>query len=187
MRFKTNQKRLICSKEFKPDSYSCIQVNLQQNRLNDTQLEKMMRIHCFVLWLMYLDGYFSADLTDVENLYSTLLTNYNKDVRPLTTTDAPVYVNGTFNLVGLKEFDEVNGKFSLIGFFTFTWVDSRLSWDRSSSPFSIFLLRKTPKCFLWYQLNIRKIKRLEWPDFFFTRIPNTFKTTRLCSCHFYRP
>lgn len=24
---------------------------------------------------------------------------------------------------------------------------------------------KNPKCFLWYQLNIRKIKRLEWPDF----------------------
>lgn len=36
----------------------------------------------------------------------------------------------------------------------------------SSSPFSIFLLPKNPKCFLWYQLNIRKIKRLEWPDFF---------------------
>lgn len=107
----------------------------------------MMRIHCFVLWLMYLDGYFSADLTDVENLYSTLLTNYNKDVRPLTTTDAPVYVNGTFNLVGLKEFDEVNGKFSLIGFFTFTWVDSRLSWDPSSHN-SIFTI-ELPETKVW--------------------------------------
>lgn len=39
-----------------------------------------MRIYCFVLWLMYLDGYFFVDFIDVENLYSILLINYNKDV-----------------------------------------------------------------------------------------------------------
>lgn len=92
----------------------------------------MMRVHCLVFFLLFLDGCLSATISDVENLYTSLLTNYNKYVRPLATTDSPVFVNGTFNLVGLKEFDEVNGKFSLIGFFTFTWIDARLAWTPSS-------------------------------------------------------
>lgn len=92
----------------------------------------MMRVHCLVFFLVFLDGCLSATISDVENLYTSLLTNYNKYVRPLATTDSPVFVNGTFNLVGLKEFDEVNGKFSLIGFFTFTWIDARLAWTPSS-------------------------------------------------------
>ena len=79
--------------------------------------------------LIFLNGYFAANITEVENLYSSLLTNYNKFVRPLVTIYDPVYVNVTYHLVGLKEFDEVNGKFSLVGFFTITWIDLRLAWN----------------------------------------------------------
>lgn len=98
-----------------------------------------MRIYCFVLWLMYLDGYFFVNFIDVENLYSILLINYNKDVWLLIMINVFVYVNGMFNFVGFKEFDEVNGKFLLIGFFIFMWVDLWLFWDLSLYNF-IFII-----------------------------------------------
>ncbi|XP_061183337.1 neuronal acetylcholine receptor subunit alpha-6-like [Saccostrea echinata] len=89
----------------------------------------MKWIDYFILCLLFLEGSFSANITEVETLYDNLLNNYNKYVRPLTSTSTPVLVNATYSLVGIKEFDEVNGKFSVIGFFTITWIDPRLAWN----------------------------------------------------------
>ncbi|XP_048726988.2 neuronal acetylcholine receptor subunit alpha-2-like [Ostrea edulis] len=88
----------------------------------------MKWIQYLSLCLIFTDSAFSANITEVETLYTNLLSGYNKYVRPLTSTSVPVYVNATFSLVGIQEFDEVNGKFSVIGFFTITWSDSRLAW-----------------------------------------------------------
>ncbi|XP_048727569.1 neuronal acetylcholine receptor subunit alpha-6-like [Ostrea edulis] len=88
----------------------------------------MKWIHYFTVSVIFTDFAFSANITEVETLYTNLLSGYNKYVRPLTSTSVPVYVNATFSLVGIKEFDEVNGKFSVIGFFTIKWSDPRLAW-----------------------------------------------------------
>ncbi|XP_048727570.1 neuronal acetylcholine receptor subunit alpha-2-like [Ostrea edulis] len=92
----------------------------------------MKWLHYVSLCVMLMDGVLSANITEVETLYSDLMSSYNKYVRPLTSTSDPMYVNATFHLVGIKEFDEVNGKFSVIGFFTIKWSDSRITWN----PFS---------------------------------------------------
>jgi hypothetical protein len=74
---------------------------------------------------------FSANVTEVETLYNNLLSGYNKYVLPLPSTNDPVYVNVSFSLIGIKEFDEVNGKFSVTGYFIITWSDKRLTWTPS--------------------------------------------------------
>jgi hypothetical protein len=96
-----------------------------------TSYDNMKWMHYFSLCVIFMDSAFSANLTEVETLYTNLLSGYNKYVRPLTTTNDPVYVNASFSLIGIKEFDEVNGKLSVIGYFTFTWLDSRLTWTPS--------------------------------------------------------
>jgi hypothetical protein len=88
----------------------------------------MKWMHYFSLCVILTDSAFSANVTEVETLYTNLLSGYNKYVRPLTSTKDAVHVNASFSLIGIKEFDEVNGKLSVIGYFTFTWLDSRLAW-----------------------------------------------------------
>lgn len=84
------------------------------------------------LFVLLFGGCSASNLTEVERLYENLLKNYNKYVRPLDTSAAPVVINASFYLVGVKEFDEVNGMFSVTGFLRVTWKDSRLQWDPSS-------------------------------------------------------
>ena len=58
-----------------------------------------------------------STLSDVNNLYTRLIQNHNRKVRPGDDQPMPTLVNVTFNLVAIQEFDEVNGKFLVIGFF----------------------------------------------------------------------
>ncbi|XP_048755488.2 neuronal acetylcholine receptor subunit alpha-6-like [Ostrea edulis] len=82
----------------------------------------------FSLCVIFTDLAIPANITEVNTLYTDLMSGYNKYIRPLTSTSDPMYVNVTFSLLGIKEFDEVNGKFSVNGFFMITWSDSRLAW-----------------------------------------------------------
>ena len=72
-----------------------------------------------------------STLSDVNNLYTRLIQNHNRKVRPGDDQTMPTLVNVTFNLVAIQEFDEVNGKFSVIGFFEVSWYDSRMTWNPS--------------------------------------------------------
>lgn len=65
----------------------------------------------------------------MTTLYSDLQTGYNMYVRPAVDQNSPVVVNVTFNLVGIKDFDEVTGKFSVTGYFYITWMEPRFSWN----------------------------------------------------------
>ncbi|KAK3098020.1 hypothetical protein FSP39_015384 [Pinctada imbricata] len=71
----------------------------------------------------------SATLAEADSLYSTIMSGYNKYVRPAQDTFYPVDVNVTFQIVTIKELDEVNGKLSVVGFFIVSWSDSRITWD----------------------------------------------------------
>ncbi|XP_060068318.1 neuronal acetylcholine receptor subunit alpha-6-like [Ylistrum balloti] len=70
-----------------------------------------------------------ASMTDVTQLQSDLLTGYNKYVWPAEDIYQPVYVNITFFLVGIRDFDEVTGKFAVTSFMSVTWVDRRMTWN----------------------------------------------------------
>ncbi|XP_076116896.1 neuronal acetylcholine receptor subunit alpha-7-like [Mytilus galloprovincialis] len=81
-----------------------------------------------------------SSMTDVSNLHTTLLQNYNSEVRPGDNQLVPTNINVTFNLVAIQEFDEVDGKFAVIGFFEVTWVDSRMSWNPSDYNYTNTML-----------------------------------------------
>ncbi|XP_021339731.1 acetylcholine receptor subunit beta-like 1, partial [Mizuhopecten yessoensis] len=80
-----------------------------------------------------------SSLTDVTKLQSDLLNGYNKYVRPADDTYQPVYVNFTFFLVGIRDFDEVTGKFAVTAFMSVTWSDSRMTWDPTAYNYTYYL------------------------------------------------
>ncbi|XP_060064715.1 acetylcholine receptor subunit beta-type unc-29-like [Ylistrum balloti] len=74
----------------------------------------------------------SQSSTEGTNLYTALMTSYQKHVRPGTDYSVPLSVNIRFSLMTIQGFDETEGKFSITGFFTITWVDNRLTWTPAS-------------------------------------------------------
>lgn len=66
--------------------------------------------------------------TDGTNLYTALMTGYQKHVRPGTDYSVPLTINVTFGLITIQEFAESEGKFVITGFFTINWFDDRLTW-----------------------------------------------------------
>jgi hypothetical protein len=71
----------------------------------------------------------SSTLSDVSNLYTTLIQSHNKNVRPEDNQTEATLVNVSFNLGSIQEFDEVDGKFSVVAFLEVTWYDTRMTWD----------------------------------------------------------
>ncbi|XP_069131613.1 acetylcholine receptor subunit beta-like 1 [Argopecten irradians] len=80
-----------------------------------------------------------SSLTDVTKLQADLLVGYNKYLRPADITAQPVYVNITYYLVGIRDFDEVTGKFAVTAFMSVTWVDSRMTWDPTAYNSTYYL------------------------------------------------
>lgn len=70
-----------------------------------------------------------STLSDVSNLYTTLIKAHNKNVRPADNQTEANLVNVSFNLGSIQEFDEVDGKFSVVAFLEVTWYDTRMTWD----------------------------------------------------------
>jgi hypothetical protein len=70
-----------------------------------------------------------STLSDVDNLYTTLIQSHNKNVRPADNQTEATMVNVSFSLVAIQGFDEVNGNFSVVGFLEVTWYDTRMTWD----------------------------------------------------------
>lgn len=69
-----------------------------------------------------------STISDIDKLYTDLLSGYNKNTRPPKDQSVTI-VNSSFNLVSIKDFDEVSGKFAITGVFIGTWFDDRLSWN----------------------------------------------------------
>ncbi|XP_061185501.1 neuronal acetylcholine receptor subunit alpha-7-like [Saccostrea echinata] len=68
-------------------------------------------------------------LTDEKNLRTSLLTGYDKELRPGTDRTFPLSVQAAFFLFSINEFDLNTGKLSLTGLFKISWIDERLSWN----------------------------------------------------------
>ena len=71
----------------------------------------------------------AGSFADVELLYNNMLQGYNKNIRPLVDTNTGVDVRLSFQLVTIKEMDEVNGKLSVVGFFELQWREHRITWN----------------------------------------------------------
>ncbi|XP_033752861.1 neuronal acetylcholine receptor subunit alpha-7-like [Pecten maximus] len=80
-----------------------------------------------------------STLSDVTKLQTDLLIGYNKYLRPAEDTYQPVYVNITFFLVGIRDFDEVTGKFAVTSFMSVTWTDSRMTWNPTAYNHTYYL------------------------------------------------
>ncbi|XP_062568474.1 neuronal acetylcholine receptor subunit alpha-6-like [Saccostrea cucullata] len=101
----------------------------------------------FVIYFLCIARSLSSNFTQLESLYDRLLSDYNKDIRPLIAPEFPVDVNVSFFPVGIKELDEMTGKFSVVGTFSITWYDLRLTWD--VSVYKNFLSVEIPEKKVW--------------------------------------
>ena len=68
-------------------------------------------------------------MSDKKNLYNKLMTDYIKDIPPVTNQSKAVSVNVSFSIIALKDIDEVMGKFSVGGFFSISWYDESMVWN----------------------------------------------------------
>jgi len=62
-------------------------------------------------------------------LYSTLLTNYNVDTRPIDDQSKAIYVNISLLLISINDFDEVAGTLSITALLQEVWYDELLRWN----------------------------------------------------------
>lgn len=98
---------------------------------------------CLILvWVVNAGGKTYADV-----LYGDLFADYNKDLLPQWQEDAPVVINITLSLFGIREFDELTGKFSVMAELHLSWTDFRLKWDPSVYNISQRLV--IPKKKIW--------------------------------------
>ncbi|XP_048755483.2 neuronal acetylcholine receptor subunit non-alpha-2-like [Ostrea edulis] len=72
---------------------------------------------------------FAYTLTDEQNLHTSLLTGYNRDLRPGYDRNKPLGINASFYLFSINDFDLNTGKFTITGVFLLNWNDERLSWN----------------------------------------------------------
>jgi hypothetical protein len=68
-------------------------------------------------------------IDDVSQLHKTVMSGYNKDIRPAIDQSQPVFVNVSFELISIRELDEIMEKISIVGILWMFWEDPRISWD----------------------------------------------------------
>ncbi|KAL4225532.1 hypothetical protein ACF0H5_016220 [Mactra antiquata] len=72
-------------------------------------------------------------MQDEYKLHLDLLvhSNYSKHIRPYITQSEVTVVNVTFDLISIRELDEIIGKLSVVGILRMVWLDPRLTWDNT--------------------------------------------------------
>lgn len=74
----------------------------------------------------------SYSVNDMTSLSTSLLTNYNRNLRPGTDQSQVTNINVNLFFVGLQEFSETTGLFAARLFFMIMWTDERLAWTPAS-------------------------------------------------------
>jgi hypothetical protein len=67
--------------------------------------------------------------SDVNTLYASLTSGYNKEIRPEVDQSLVTEVTASFNPISLQDIDEVDGTVTITGFFTLSWTDHNLIWN----------------------------------------------------------
>ncbi|XP_062585322.1 acetylcholine receptor subunit beta-like 1 [Saccostrea cucullata] len=84
------------------------------------------RLCCFPCLFVIVTTYSVSDLT---SLSSTLLQNYNKDLRPGADQSQATNITVSISFINLHDFSERTGLFAARLTFMITWKDERLSWN----------------------------------------------------------
>lgn len=74
----------------------------------------------------------SYSVNDMTSLSTSLLTNYNSNLRPGADQSQTTDIAVNLFFVGLQEFSETTGLFSARLFFMISWTDERLAWTPAS-------------------------------------------------------
>ena len=72
---------------------------------------------------------YCQNITDTENLYNTLLTKYNKNIRGNINQSQSTQLGFIFHATNLISFDELTATLSMSGYFTVIWKDERMRWN----------------------------------------------------------
>lgn len=72
-----------------------------------------------------------GSLKDVNDLYTDLLTGYNKHQRPVKDQDDTVEVYLSFTAVAIQEFNEVLERLSVTSVLQIQWTDETIVWDKA--------------------------------------------------------
>ncbi|XP_069125692.1 neuronal acetylcholine receptor subunit alpha-7-like [Argopecten irradians] len=65
----------------------------------------------------------------MSQLYSDLLVNYNRDIRPLHNQSNALKTYVTYSVTALNDFDAVNGRMVTIGSLITAWTDEMMTWN----------------------------------------------------------
>ncbi|KAH3698511.1 hypothetical protein DPMN_086033 [Dreissena polymorpha] len=68
-------------------------------------------------------------IDDTKTLLRDLLSEYNKNVRPVRKHDDTVNVTVQMYVKSIQEFDEVSENFSVVAGFSIIWKDISMMWD----------------------------------------------------------
>ncbi|XP_052245789.1 acetylcholine receptor subunit alpha-like [Dreissena polymorpha] len=71
----------------------------------------------------------NARLNDTKTLLRDLISNYNKNVRPVHNQSESVNVTVQLNVKSIQEFNEVSEVFSVVAAFSIRWKDERMTWN----------------------------------------------------------
>lgn len=95
-------------------------------------MANMYKYHQNVFVFIFTIFYIHVDCQTLENtltLYDTLITGYQKNVRPALVQSDAITVQFEFDLLSIREVDAITGKLSIIGIVYLRWEDLRLSWN----------------------------------------------------------
>jgi len=88
-----------------------------------------MRLVTWLPLLVWVVPVVCQTLGDSLTLYKQLLTGYEKGVRPALNQSEPLTVQFEFDLLSIREVDDIIGKLSIIGVVYLRWKDPRLTWN----------------------------------------------------------
>ncbi|KAK3096210.1 hypothetical protein FSP39_024500 [Pinctada imbricata] len=68
-------------------------------------------------------------MREIDRLITNLTTGYNTEVRPPENNSEVLYVNCSFFIMSIKDYDDISGVLSVTGGVMMRWQDPRLTWN----------------------------------------------------------
>ena len=92
---------------------------------------RVVYIVAYFVVLMFLNCH-AQTITDIENLYTSVMTSYKKSIRPNTNHSEPTYINISVEMFKIVEVNLPLGSISIVATVFASWEDTRISWTPSS-------------------------------------------------------
>ena len=89
-----------------------------------------------------------STVDEIERLTTDLLKSYNKKIHPPYNSSETLYINCSFILISINEYDDVNGVLSIVGGPDIAWFDYRLEWNPHNYSGLSYLT--VPRSDIWF-------------------------------------